>query len=135
MKRQLQPALRRFGFAVSILGATAFGAAGAYASDTPAHVDTSQANPQPPYPDSADAGGEQGAVMIAVFVRPDGRVTAYRIAQSSGFDDLDTAALQSVLNWKFVPARHDGDPVADWTTVRIVFQLPQAPPVVPVSAQ
>jgi len=134
MQRTLQPALRRFGFVVSILGAIAFGAGGAYASDTPAHVDTSQANPQPPYPDSADLDGEQGAVLIDVFVRPSGHVTAYRIAQSSGFDDLDTAALQSVLNWKFVPATHDGDPVARWTTVRIVFQLPQAPPVQPDTA-
>lgn len=136
MERSLQLTLRGFGFAVSLCGATLFGAAGASASDTPAHVDSSQPNLQPPYPDAAKAAGEQGSVLIDLFVRADGHATKFRVAQSSGFGDLDAAAVQSVLNWKFVPATHDGQAVSDWTTVKIVFQLPQAaaataPPVSP----
>jgi TonB family protein len=130
MHRKL-PALRGFGIAISIFGATLFGAAGAYASDTSAHVDMSQPNAQPAYPDSAKAAGEQGAVLIDVLVRPSGHVSKFRVAQSSGFGDLDQAAVQSVLNWKYVPATRDGNAVEDWTTVKVVFQLPQTAAAAP----
>jgi protein TonB len=75
------------------------------------------------------AGGEQGMVLVDLYVRPNGRIEKYKVAQSSGFGDLDDAAVEGLLNWHFVPAVRDGDPVSDWTTVRIVFQLPQPPAV------
>ncbi|HEX3430546.1 MAG TPA: energy transducer TonB [Rhizomicrobium sp.] len=98
----------------------------AVAVDTTPRVDMTQPRPQQ-YPDAAQLNGEEGAVLVKVFVRPNGRVGKYRIAQTSGFPDLDTAALESVLNWRFIPATHDGDVVSDWTTVRVVYQLPRAP--------
>ena len=96
------------------------------AADTPARVDMTQPHPQD-YPDAAQVNGEQGAVVLSVYVRPNGRVARYQIAQSSGFPDLDTAAVESVLNWRFVPATRDGGPISDWTRVRIVYQLPSLP--------
>lgn len=95
--------------------------------ENPARVDMSRPHPQPPYPDTALANGEQGDVLVGVYVGSSGRIEKYRVAQSSGFDDLDDAALESVLNWRFIPASRDGSPVSDWTAVRIVFQLPQPP--------
>jgi protein TonB len=95
--------------------------------ENPAHVDMSRPHPQPPYPDTALANGEQGNVLVGVYVGSGGRIEKYRVAQSSGFGDLDDAAVESVLNWQFVPATRDGNPVSDWTAVRIVFQLPQPP--------
>ncbi len=100
-------------------------AGAAIASYLPAHVDASMPHTQPGYPDSARASGEQGTVLVAVYVHPNGRISKYRVAQSSGFGDLDDAAVESVLAWRFVPATRDGDAVSDWATVRIVFQLPQ----------
>jgi protein TonB len=112
---------------VAIALATLLGAdSTALAADTPAHVDSSYPNYQPPYPDGAQERGEQGVVMVDVYVRPNGRPKGARIAQSSGFYDLDTAAMQGVLNWRFVPATRDGEPVSDWTAVKIVYQLPVA---------
>jgi len=103
-----------------------FGSA-ALAAGTPPHVDMMQPHLQE-YPDQAQVNGEQGTVLVSVYVRQDGKVAKYRIAQSSGFGDLDNAALESILNWRFVPATRDGgDRVADWTTVKIVYQLPQPP--------
>jgi protein TonB len=99
--------------------------AGALANETPAHVDLSQPHPQPPYPDSALTSGEQGTIFMDLYVRPSGRISRFRVSQSSGFEDLDNAAVESVLNWRFVPAIQDGDPVSDWTTVKVVFQLPR----------
>ncbi|MGH6889484.1 MAG: energy transducer TonB [Rhizomicrobium sp.] len=98
--------------------------------ESPPHVDLSRPHPQPPYPDSALAGREQGTVLVDLYVWPDGRVAKYRVAQSSGFGDLDDAAVEGLLNWHFIPAVRDGDSVSDWTAVKIVFQLPQ-PPLAP----
>jgi len=96
----------------------------ASAANSAPHVDVTQPHQQV-YPESAQAGGEQGTVLVQVYVHPNGKVAKYNIAQSSGFGDLDQAALQSVLNWRFVPAMRNGDPVSDWAVVKIVYQLPQ----------
>jgi protein TonB len=101
-------------------------ASAACAADTPARVDMMQPHPQD-YPDSAQVSGEEGAVLVSVYVRPNGRAGKVRVDRSSGFDDLDTAAVQSVLNWRFVPATRDGDQISDWTAVKVVYQLPRLP--------
>jgi protein TonB len=103
-------------------------------AETVPHVDLSAPHNQPPYPDSAQTSGEQGVVWVDVFVRPSGRPTKIRVSQSSGFEDLDNAAVQGVLNWRFVPATRGGNAVSDWTTVKIVYQLPTlVPAAVPAS--
>lgn len=118
------------GACAALIGAAAslavLGAGTAMAADTAPHVDITQPHMQE-YPKSAQASGEQGTVLVQVYVRPDGRVAKYAVAQSSGFGDLDSAALQSVLNWRFVPAMRGGDPVSDWTIVKLVYQLPLLP--------
>jgi len=55
----------------------------------------------------------------------DGSVKRIEIAQSSGFDDLDQSALDTVLKrWRFVAAkRSDGRPVESWVLVPIRFAL------------
>jgi protein TonB len=107
--------------------ASIFATSAALASETPARIDDSRPHPQPPYPDSAQTYGEQGAVLVDVYVHPNGRAGRVRISKSSGFEDLDNAAIEGVLGWRFVPATRDGDSVSDWTTVKVVFQLPQPP--------
>jgi periplasmic protein TonB len=108
-------------------GAASIGvAAAALAADTLPRVDTTQPRPQE-YPDSAQLNGEEGAVLVGVYVRSNGRPSKIRVERSSGYSDLDNAAVESVLNWRFVPATREGDAVADWTTVRILYQLPRLP--------
>src|SRR5258708_5593929 len=49
------------------------------------------------------------------------------IADSSGFDSLDDAALDTVRSrWRFVPARHAGLAVESWVLVPIRFALLEA---------
>lgn len=127
----LNDCLRPFLLCALAVGAFTLAAGSAYASDTPAQIDSSWPNPQPAYPASARASGEQGTVLLDVYVRPSGHISKFRVAQSSGFGDLDEAAAETVLNWHFVPAMRDGDKVSDWTTVKIVFQLPQSPAPTP----
>jgi protein TonB len=127
---------RRVGLATSVIGAcfvaTAMLLAPAAMADdpnfTPAHVDNAYPHYQPPYPDSAQLNGEQGTVTVEVQVSSTGQVRKVRLAGSSGFDDLDNAALEGVMGWHFVPTVQYGEPQTDWAKVKIVFQLPSAPP-------
>jgi protein TonB len=57
---------------------------------------------------------EQGDVLLDIRVERDGRVSEVRLKQSSGFDRLDRAAIDSVREWRFQPATVDGQPVAEW---------------------
>ncbi|HEY3777943.1 MAG TPA: energy transducer TonB [Rhizomicrobium sp.] len=125
LHKELRALLRTLSLGALVSSGLALCAAQALAEQTPAHVDLSQPHLQPPYPDSALAAGEQGTTLVDVYVRPNGRISKFRVARSSGFGDLDNAAVESVLNWRFIPAIQDGDPVSDWTTVKVVFQLPQ----------
>jgi protein TonB len=81
-------------------------------------------NPKPPYPLIARRMGAQGVVILRVFVRANGTVGDVSIRQSSGFSALDESALKTVRDqWRFLPARLDGQPVESWVEVPIRFVL------------
>jgi protein TonB len=91
-----------------------------------AHADYGS-NPPPPYPPIARRRDQQGTVTIRALVNIDGSVERAEIAESSGFDSLDNAALETVRRrWRFVPARRDGTPVESWVLVPIRFALTEA---------
>jgi len=95
-----------------------------YGQTSNPHVDSSGANTQPPYPGSALPDRESGSVLLAIAVNADGSVAKIRPVRTSGFDDLDAAAINGVLNWKFAPAVRDGKAVQGDTLVQIVFHPP-----------
>ncbi|HEY0711745.1 MAG TPA: energy transducer TonB, partial [Polyangia bacterium] len=80
-------------------------------------------NPRPAYPAIALSRGWQGKVLLRVQVGPDGRPRSIAVAQGSGRQLLDDAAIAAVRGWSFVPARQGDVPVAGWVTVPIVFEL------------
>lgn len=80
-------------------------------------------NPPPVYPMSARRMGIQGRVVLHVEVQADGICGQITIRQSSGYAMLDNAALQTVRNWHFAPARHAGQAVSRWFLVPIQFSL------------
>jgi protein TonB len=90
-----------------------------------AHIDTSHDN-RTIYPTSSQAAGEEGLVKIQAYVRPNGRATRVRIVESTGYNDLDRAAIQTVMNWRFVPATQNGEAVSDWTDLQIAYRLPES---------
>ena len=67
--------------------------------------------------------GEQGRVLLRVFVSPDGAAAQVEIRESSGFERLDRAARDTVLRWRFVPARQGERGVAAWVLVPITFSI------------
>jgi len=105
-------------------GAAAGGSGGG--SDSIAHADYAS-DPPPTYPALARRREQQGTVTVRVLVGADGTVERAELAESSGFDALDDAALQTVRSrWRFVPARHDGVAVESWVLVPIRFALVEA---------
>lgn len=110
--------------AVSALAiAAALMASPALAGYARPHIDTSQPN-QTIYPAASQSAGEQGVAKIKAYVRPNGRATRVRIVESTGYQDLDDAAVQTVMNWRFVPAMQNGEAVSDWTNLQIAYTLP-----------
>lgn len=57
------------------------------------------------YPTGSRRREEQGTVKVRICVDPAGRVTDTRVADTSGFPDLDDAALRAAAQFRFKPAR------------------------------
>jgi protein TonB len=80
-------------------------------------------NPAPAYPDNARRHGVQGKVMLEVNVSPLGSASNVSVAHSSGFAQLDEAALDAVRRWKFVPAKVGSEVVEAKVIVPVEFKL------------
>ncbi|NJD25296.1 MAG: energy transducer TonB [Betaproteobacteria bacterium] len=82
-------------------------------------------NPAPPYPPLSRKAGEQGKVVLRVAVTAQGTAEQVEIRTSSGSQRLDDAALNTVRNWRFVPARRGDGAVPSSVLVPIIFKLEQ----------
>jgi protein TonB len=80
-------------------------------------------NPAPAYPPLARRMGEEGKVILRVFVTEKGLPEDLQVRTSSGSNRLDTTALETVKQWTFVPARRGETPVGAWVLVPISFSL------------
>ncbi|MDD3650540.1 energy transducer TonB [Immundisolibacter sp.] len=80
-------------------------------------------NPPPTYPPLSRRLGEQGRVLVRVFVDPSGAPAQVELRESSGHRRLDDAAAAAVRRWRFVPARRGDEPVGAWVLVPISFNL------------
>jgi len=80
-------------------------------------------NPVPAYPELARKRGQQGMVLLEVQVGPTGSVTQLRLHRSSGYQNLDRAALETVARWRFRPGKENEQPVSMWVRVPVRFVL------------
>jgi protein TonB len=80
-------------------------------------------NPPPEYPAFSRRRGEQGRVLLRVQVGVDGNPRQVQVSTSSGSTRLDTAAVDTVRRWRFVPAKLGDESVEAWVLVPIVFTL------------
>ena len=79
---------------------------------------------QPEFPPASRRAGETGTVVLAIFVKEDGRPGEVKVAKSSGSTALDEAAVKEAQrNWKLVPGKEDGKPVAMWYNFAVTFKL------------
>lgn len=80
-------------------------------------------NPAPHYPALSRRLGEEGRVVLRVFVDARGIPARIELRSSSGHDRLDGVALDTVRQWKFVPARRGDQAISAWVLVPISFSL------------
>lgn len=80
-------------------------------------------NPAPLYPPLARRMGEEGRVMLRVYVEASGLPSKVEIRTSSGSERLDQAAVDAVKRWKFAPARQGDHAVPASVVVPIAFSL------------
>jgi len=81
----------------------------------------------PEYPALARHMGWEGRVVLHLTISPQGIVTGADVVQSSGYGDLDQAAVVWVIqHWRYQPATHDGSPVESETNAAVVFNLRNA---------
>jgi protein TonB len=90
-------------------------AATAFASEVPAVFDAKNCKAE--YPKAALMNEEQGVVSMKFLVSADGKVLESKLDKTSGFKNLDKAAMSAVSACKFKPGTKDGKPDTTWTKV------------------
>jgi TonB family protein len=80
------------------------------------------------YPPALFARGIEGKVILRLHVDELGRVASEstKVAESSGYPALDSAALAAVPRFRFAPALRNGTPVAETFMQPVHFRHPQA---------
>lgn len=78
---------------------------------------------KPEYPRSSYRNEEQGTVTLGFKVGLDGYVKEAKVEKTSGFKELDKAALHGLSQCKFKPALIDGKPTETWSSVKYVWRL------------
>ena len=83
------------------------------------------------YPPALYAQKVQGNVTLRIFIDRDGSIVAdsTRIAETSGFTALDSAAMKGSRDLKFEPAKTQGQPVPVSILLPVYFRHPDAPPL------
>ena len=77
----------------------------------------------PVYPRSARRKGREGRVTLDVRVSPEGNVADATIVETSGFADLDHAALDAASSARFAPATQDDAPIEGCVRLTFDFKL------------
>lgn len=80
-------------------------------------------NARPPYPSMSRRLKEEGVVVLHVLVSAEGKAQKVELKRSSGFDRLDQSALDTVKNWRFVPAKRGDTPIDMWYDIPVKFSL------------
>jgi len=83
------------------------------------------------YPPALYAQKVQGNVTLRIYIDSNGAIVpdSTRIAETSGFTALDSAAMKGSRDLKFEPAKTMGQPVPVSILLPVYFRHPDAPPL------
>lgn len=84
------------------------------------------------YPQSALRRGIGGAASLCFHIEMDGTVSDVKVAETSGNDAIDRAAVNCVSTWRYKPAIKDGQPVRIPWAVIVAFYLDHHRPSQPI---
>ncbi len=93
----------------------------AFGAEVPASFDAK--NCKADYPKASLMNEEQGTVSMSFLVSASGEVKDSKVEKSSGFKNLDKAAIKSLSACKFKPGSKDGSPAETWTKVDYAWKL------------
>lgn len=82
-----------------------------------------QNTPSPPFPRGASERDEEGTVILSMVINTEGRIEDIYIVESSGYADLDQAAMDTVYQWRFLPASRGGAAIAKRYKQAIRFNI------------
>jgi|SRR6185369_10110066 len=107
---------------LSVVAAALFmSASAAFAAEVPASFDAKTCKAD--YPKASLMNEEQGTVSMSFLVSPGGDVKDSKVDKSSGFKNLDKAAIKAISACKFKPGTKDGAPAETWTKVDYAWKL------------
>ena len=75
----------------------------------------------PPYPQAARTEGQQGLVVVALVIGPDG--SPEKVIPFGGHPSLVAVASQHASQWRFDPPTHDGKPARGQVLLYYRFKL------------
>ena len=75
------------------------------------------------YPKASLMNEEQGTVSMAFLVAADGTVLESKVEKSSGYKNLDKAAVKALSACKFKPGTKDGAQAQGWTKIDYAWRL------------
>ncbi len=78
---------------------------------------------KPEWPKSSLRNEETGTVTLSFLIGVDGHVVESKVVKSSGFRDLDKAAVVGISKCKFKPGMTDGKPEQAWMQMQYVWTL------------
>jgi TonB family protein len=84
---------------------------------------TRAADPADYYPAASKRRDEQGSIIVRVHVNPASCATGFAVVASSGFPELDQAAIRVAEASRYAPATEDGAPVESELTFKVRFLL------------
>lgn len=80
-------------------------------------------NPAPAYPESCRKANISGTTVVGLTISSDGSVSSAWVVSSSGNGTLDSAAVNAVYGWQFVPAKQNGVAITCNSQVPVTFNL------------
>jgi protein TonB len=93
----------------------------AFAGEVPAAFDSKNCKAE--YPKASLVNEEQGTVSMSFLVSPGGEVVESKVEKSSGYKNLDKAAIKAISACKFKPGTKDGSVAQTWTRVDYAWAL------------
>jgi protein TonB len=109
--------MNKFVIAAVLLSATT----AAFAAEVPASLDAKNCKAE--YPKASLINEEQGNVSMSFLVAADGNVVESKLEKSSGYKNLDKAAIKALSACKFKPGTKDGSVAQTWTKVDYSWKL------------
>ena len=89
----------------------------------------------PAYPKNAMKHGHQGTTIVRLVINSEGQIVAVSVGKSSGFPELDQAAVDAAWHWTFRPGWLRGAAVGGVVEVPVGFALSVVKPRRPSSTK